>query len=526
MHAPKQNLRVIRAGLAALVGLVLSGCLLQPADETGSITLSIFAGGGVNAANVDVGTGFTTTSSATDARIWIFADGNLYEIGDAGFVNVRLENGRARVAIERIPAGRGYRVLVVMGVRDETSGTFVPVGFARTGRFAVRAGTESLVEATKNELSVAGIQKAQFRLLGAAWNGIAYGEAYAEEPESVLLTNSTSIRLESDPPQEVPEVDISNLFGEVIGLNRLSDMPSGTAAEVLISGSSAGGIFPIDGDISVVDFGGPVSDTVGRHVAEVNHYAVNGNGLLAFKLAGFSSDAALWTKLTPAELPAIQDGVPVAIDLAASDAEGNGGFYVATRAYGNMFISDTAISNAGGDASQLAAPILNRNTSTVRFFDVPYPGTNTALPITALATERIGAVAHLLVGTPRGAYVFPEATLTSGNTSLYDADSGLVNPNASSFRTLVPDVRVEHLAANFNGDIGTAFAVVSQHLLTVLHTTGSTLTTLVDGLPIYAVAPGEITDLDVTQQFGDPANEVRVLLSTTEGLVDLTIPIQ
>ncbi|MFW5694966.1 MAG: hypothetical protein ACOCYB_07340, partial [Alkalispirochaeta sp.] len=126
-------IRTIRIVAAAAVILLLAGCILEPQDESGSITFSVSAPeASISGSAITVeGEDFDSDRNVTHARVWMYSNGAEYRLAPTSarspssrnFVETPVGDGGATVKIDDIPAGNGYSAVVILGTKEEVEGS-------------------------------------------------------------------------------------------------------------------------------------------------------------------------------------------------------------------------------------------------------------------------------------------------------------------------------------------------------------------------------------------------------------------
>ncbi|MFO8041794.1 MAG: hypothetical protein R6U25_01220, partial [Alkalispirochaeta sp.] len=193
-------IRTIKTAATVAAILLLAGCILEPQDDSGSISFSVSAPeSSVSGSSITID-GDTPvdpdSGDVTHARIWMYTNGSEYRLAPTSarapssrnYVEADLSSGSATVRIDGIPAGRGYSAVIIMGTKQDD--VFVPVAYARTGRFAINAGRETSVAPDK--VALAGdedsvLSSVDYNLIGTDLNSVVVSgdELVTADDESV-----------------------------------------------------------------------------------------------------------------------------------------------------------------------------------------------------------------------------------------------------------------------------------------------------------------------------------------------------
>ena len=498
--------RIIQIGSALAAVLFLAGCILQPSeDATGTISLAVSApDAGISASALNIGdqTG-VDPSTANVARLWMYANGGEYRLAptsaDASssrnYVEASLDSGTGQITIDGIPAGEGYSVVVVLG--RKVNDVFVPMAYARSGRFAVNAGLETVVSPSKVALvgdTDSPLSSASFSLIGENLNSVLVSGGIPVTASSTKVwTNGSELSLGSLSPSP------SRVYSVSVG-----DSGYFVNTDKGIAWSSNGGLYTTSNTAGITDVTYSssffLSDTSDRVVF---YQRLGGLGGVVFNSESLPA-AADWQDFGPDDLQDLVD--PDASPVRAM-ASGNQKGFFATAALDNFMVTRTLFDS---DSDIEAADLISGEAEGVTFFNVPYPGTTRPMRIDEMAVVTVNSTEYLAIGTPRGAFVFPVSTIGSSDSSLFDSTRNLVNSNAASFRSLIRDEPVAALNSE-----GGWLAIATSETVTLLNMTNGIPTSREDAtliLPRRGVTLGQTTGLAIDTASGT------LYIAGTEGI--------
>lgn len=513
-------IRTIKTAATVAAILLLAGCILEPQDDSGSISFSVSAPEAAvsgNSITIDGDTDVDPDSAAvTHARIWMYTNGSEYRLAPTSarapssrnYVEADISSGRATVKIEGIPAGRGYSAVIIMGTKPDD--VFVPVAYARTGRFAINAGRETSVAPDK--VALAGdedsvLSSVDYNLIGTNLNSVVAvgGDVFTDDGNPDLSDEDETAHSVYSRNGGFNRVGGAGDFGQIGGLS------SGTIGEESVWFiNSSNGIFqngesaPITpSNITDVTFSGTFSvegsdQTGGEDV--VFYQRLGGLGGVAGTEISRNSE---WEDFGDEELNSDDLRVvdPDTSPVRAQASSGNRGFF-STRAIGNFMVTE-ALFDSNNDFSQ--DELLSGDADGITFFNVAYPGTSSPLRLNHMAVVSAGGSGdQLVVGTPRGAYAFPPSLIGGeGDVEL--------------FRTLVEDENVLALTATSG-----YLAVATSETVSLFDFSdgipSSIETAEVFELPRRAVALGNPAGLAIEIDGGSPVLHV----AGTEGMTSVS----
>ncbi|MEX2442847.1 MAG: hypothetical protein WD492_04545 [Alkalispirochaeta sp.] len=512
-------IRLMRIVAATAAVLLLAGCILQPEDG-GSLSFTVSAPQGdvsSNSVAIDGRDDLTGTDDVDYARVWLYSNGAEYRLAptSAGapssrnYVEADLSSGGATVKIDGIPAGDGYSAVIIMGTKED--GVFVPVAYARTGRFAINAGREA--RPTADKVALVGdedslLSAAEFNLLGKNLNSVVANS------DGVFTSDANAV-------YQGPNYTGSG-SGEFGTINRLS---TGTLeGDSVIFVNSSEGIFKAkagelpeeitpsddtDVDVRDVTFSGTfaVEDAIGEDIAEdvVFYQRLGGLGGVAAQTINSESD---WQDFGAADL---EDLIDPDRSPVRAQASGTGKGFFATAALDNFLLTEALFDN---ESDIEAADLISGSADGVQFFNVPYPGTTRPMRLNHMTIVEADETEYLVVGTPRGAFTFPAGNIGHSNAARFNSTTNLVNSSHSTFRSLVRDEAVFALATDSGGKI---LAVATAETVVVLDVTDGIPTSRDDALfilPRRGVALGEVTGLALETD----GSQVTLHISGTQGL--------
>jgi hypothetical protein len=467
-----------------------------------------------------------TPADVTAARVWVYANGAEYRLAPAtgtpssrNFLETLLTDGRGRIVIDGIPEGDGYSLVIVLGKQDqETSNVFVPVAYARSGRFAVSGGRETTVAPQKVALvgdDDSQLAEATFDLIGEDLNSVAYSST-----QNRILTAT------SDTIYAGPKGDISPIldgFGFEINSVTIGRNPDGEDNYPFVN--SVNGLYRI---LNVSSFELLTPPTV-KNVTDSGTFLVEESGQIAVfyqregGLGGVLSTDGNAPRPTDdwQDFGSDSDGLEGLIDPATSpvrdQVSGGGEGYFATRSLDNFKLTEALFNSEEVEPAEL----LSGEADGVTFFNVPFPGTTRPMRIEHLAMVKSGSttppVEMLVVGTPRGAVAFPAASIGSGDSSRFDSETRIVKSTGTGFTPLILNEPVAALASDPSGRF---LAIATAETIAVID--------MEDGirsrddaimiLPRRGAALGQTTGLAIEVS----GNEFTLHVAGTEGIASLT----
>jgi hypothetical protein len=524
-----KTIRII-AALAAV--LLLAGCILQPeGEDTGSISLSIEApDASVAASAVNLGSGGVTPANVTAARVWVYANGAEYRLAPAtgtpssrNFLETLLTEGRGRIRIDGIPEGDGYSLVIVLGKQDqETSNVFVPVAYARSGRFAVSGGRETTVAPQKVALvgeDDSQLTGARFDLVGESLNSVAYSSS-----EGWVVTAASDAIYGG--PSGSPDELLGNLNLSGINSVALGRDPNGDDKLFLVNADA--GLYRVTGSTSAdlltpatvkdVTYSGTflVEETGQTGQIAVFYQRLGGLGGVISTDGSAPTPADDWQDFGPADL---EDLVDPDTSPVRAQVSGDGVGFFATRALDNFMLTEALFDS---EQEVEAADLISGEADGVTFFNVPFPGTTRPMRIDHLAIVNVGTndVQNLVVGTPRGAVVFPTASIGSDDESLFNSETKVVQSGDEGFKSLIRNEPVVALATD---PAGRYLAIATDETIAVLDVGEAIPEDRKDAimfLPRRGAALGQITGLAIEAE--DDTSTITLHVAGTEGLVSLT----
>jgi len=128
----------------------------------------------------------------------------------------------------------------------------------------------------------------------------------------------------------------------------------------------------------------------------------------------------------------------------------------------------------------------------------------------------VSGTEYLVVGTPRGAFTFPQSSI-GGGSDVFNSSTNVVNGSHSSFRSLIRDEPVAALATDPEGNW---FAVATAETIVVLRVANGIPASRDEALyilPRRGVALGDVTGLAMEAS----STVVRLHVSGTAGLTTL-----
>ncbi len=493
----------IAAGCALLV--LLGSCMIAGGDDdTGGVRIGLPV------------VGSSAVSSGVDtARVWLYTASNLeYGISggaarlpddSANYAQASLTAAGGEVVIDDIPAGDGYRLVVVLGTLDGS--VFTPIDVAESDAFEIAGGREtrlSLTAALAGPLTTA--------LEGIALNAVVETRISASD---IVFSSSTST-VYQDPFSSDTSYGVGDYFGTAQTINSVSVgrfsagneatfVNTDTGVYSIVSGGSPATIntaladsMTSAGIADIVDSGAFYDDASGDTIIYYERLGgIGGASLTDLAFGGLAADA--WED-SGDDLGDYIDEDESPVRAAANNTTDTayiasvlGTFAVTQEYYETDFDAGAII--AGNDEAGLT------------FWGVAYPGNDRPLRITQLGYIETDGGEYLAVGTPRGAFTFPVSAIAraSDNGGLIPADD--VTQIASLIDQPILDLSVNDGYAAF----------LTARSLTVTDALTADLTELYSK-PLRSVTLGAPSDVFVAADGSAPV----VYIAGSTGLTSVT----
>ncbi len=509
-------IRTIRSAATVAAILLLAGCILEPQDDSGSISFSVSAPeASISGSSITIdGDEVDPDTDVTHARVWMYTNGSEYRLAPTSarapssrnYVEADLSSGSATVKIDDIPAGGGYSAVIILGKQEED--VFIPAAYARTGRFSINAGLETEVRPQKVKLvgeDASPLDSVAYRSLGEDLNSVIVsgGEVIAADSDTVYEYGESGSPAESDGFGSINRLSTGTIGGDAVWFTNSSE-------GIFLNGNTPK--ISEDG-IENVTFSGAFSVD---ETTDVVFYQRKG-GLGGVAGATISSTSE-WEDFGSEDLEDLidPDTSPVRAQASGSDS----GFF-ATSVLDNFRLTE-ALFDVDSDIE--AEDLISGTVDGVNFFDVPYPGGQRMrinhMEVVNVDSDASGdPVEHLVVGTPRGAFAFPQENI-GGGSDVFNSSTNVLNATHSSFRSIIRDESVAALATDAEGKW---LAVATAETIVVLN--------VADGvpqpesraeaedaalfiLPRRGVALGEVTGLAIQVD----ARGLQLHISGTQGL--------
>jgi hypothetical protein len=197
-----------------------------------------------------------------------------------------------------------------------------------------------------------------------------------------------------------------------------------------------------------------------------------------------------WQDFGPADL---EDLIDPSTSPVRAQASGDGVGFFATRALDNFMLTEALFNS---EVEVEAADLISGDADGVTFFNVPFPGTTRPMRIDHLAIVSVDGEENLVVGTPRGALLFPTASIGSDNASLFNSETNVVQSGGTGFTPLILNEPVVALATD---SAGRYLAIATDETIAVIDV-GAGIPDRDDAimiLPRRGAALGQITGLAI-----------------------------
>gem|GEM_PF-3183516 len=519
--------RTVQLAVVAAIIITLGSCVWNPTDDTGSVTLAISSPA---LSSLAVGDSGMEKADSDAVRIWLYYDGVELPVTDVGYVQATVDPGTVKeLTIENLPEGDGYSIAVVrgvMGVMDSV--VFQPVAIGDAD-FVVTGGRETAVAVTTTQLDeLVRVDSVDYSLLGEdlvgaayidySFSGISSGGFTVAATESKVFVNGSSNTLSG----------LSTAFSQInslslVDLAGVSTAFFNTDVGILNATPTLSGITPVfafDDDLAVSMTAAAISDIVGSGVFQIDDGGTTGLAVFYERLGGLGGTfidgfgqggvglgsivADDWTD-TGTELAdyVASDQSPVfAYATSGLDAA-----YMSTR------LGTFRLTKELFDGDEISADALldsSVHTPGLDFFAIAYPGSTRPLKIRHMALAGSGTSEKLVIGSPRGAFLFPSSAVES-----LDANglvSGVVTVEA------VRDQEVKNLTVVEVDGVDYIVAVTDERIVVVADTNATPLFMQ----PVRALVLGEPQELSA---YESGSGVLTLLISGSEGLTKLDVEI-
>ena len=462
----------ILSAIAALVIVTLAGCYVGLDDGAGSVGIPL-----PDPRTVSEG------APAEYARIFILNGAIVLEVGEetpykefdlSPSANETLEEA----TVGPVPAGDGYRVVLVFGNYEEGAGGdeyFVPSDYALSDPFTVYGGQATAVDV---ELGPTPFDAAGgtlgLNLVGIMWDGDVDGDdLYVATPDELFVGDLGTLNFGSQ--ETLPTGETANSISRG-ALEGVGPVPWVNTDQGLLPYDTSGGGWQQDFDTGK-GFAGAVTDS-GAYILGTTLYGyVQFDGGLG-GVRDTVGSAEEW--MQPADLADLVAGEPiydlaVQYDSTAPDGGEVYGWFATKLGAFRMPKSLLEDSDMYPDLT-VAQEVFERSD----FFEIMINGTKAI--ITDIAVGYDGA-STLYLGTPRGAVRVSDL---SGFTSDPEPDFELSGELIAGTEGLI----VEDIVM-----VGSYVVVLTNHFVVYSDDDGSTFS---DPIPVYASQlGGEVTDMFV-----------------------------
>ncbi len=536
--------KLFRLLVTGAIVIALSGCIIAPEEETGSISLSVsgLASSEVGASGWLDGDAGQPDLVADTARVWLYNAGNEYNLGGAGFVEITSDGGT--VTIEDIPEGENYSIVVVLGKKD---GVFQPIKYAQAGPFNIAGGRETVISPkSQTLLGLSRVESVHYpdELLDESLTSIARVDDGTHS--AVVAASGNQIWTSSDGSVFAPETitGANRIFSVTVGSD-INDLETET-----VYVNTDQGVFPLIYNSSVSPYWdyNTTSDSFANAMinedadppADIGNTTYSGSftlyekddepvgpdeggilvGMVVFYQrwgglgAGLIDAGYPWTDLENG-IEWIDIGNSADMDIKPFSETESPVRSMATSGFSAGYFSTLVgtfrmtddLFNIGEDEEISAGDLLGNEVEGLTFFGVPYPGTTRPMRINEIALFKQDGVTNVLVGTPRGAYWFADSALENLTTT------NNVRPNAVNAIASVKDENVVGFAQT-SGYI----AILTEETLLVKETTN--LSNVID-VPARALVLGVPQEIVIGRVGVDEIPTLYV--AGTDGLAIVTL---
>ncbi len=403
---------ILRIAATVAVVFVLGACLLQGGDDSDTGALRI---------------GLPTVSSAAissgvdTVRIWLYTPSNLEFGVDGGsarlpgeadnFLEAAITESGGAVVIDGIPAADGYRLVIVLGTLD--GDVFLPIDVAESAAFQITGGRE-----TSLSLSAAVVTGLSTDLEGSALTSVVE----VDVPAATIFTASSTTVYNGSFGSLAAAGSVGS--GDFTGISTIYGVSPGSYADGAGSSDEAayintdGGIVVADESGASVDFATTMNAAGIEDVVDSGAFYLSGSGETVVyyqRLGGLGG--AVFTDVTSPIADDWEDSGDELGDYVEEDespvraAATNGD----SAAYIASVLGTFAVTEQYFEIEFDAGALIEGDDATgLTFWGVAYPGNDRPLRITDMGY--LAGSDSLVVGTPRGAFVFP-ASAVSGAAS-------------------------------------------------------------------------------------------------------------
>jgi len=543
--------RTVQLAVAAAIIITLGSCVWNPTDGTGSVTLAISSPA---LSSLAVGDSGMEKADSDAVRIWLYYDGVELPVTDVGYVQATVDPGTVKeLTIENLPEGDGYSIAVVRGVMDSVvdSVVFQPVAIGDAD-FVVTGGRETAVAVATTQLDeLVRVDSVDYILLGQDLVG-AVAIPYLSNDVFVAASSSTvfyaTALATADAAPNFATVNFSSTVDSIFAgisdpFSSLSpvELPRSLfPVELPLFESNVSAVFvntakgildltPVTGGLSAgTDLIESMTSEAITNLTGSGVFNIAGEGTAIFfdRLGGFGGTFVEQDDLVFDDSSGL-GGVSDWVDMGGADLQdyvaddqspvfayatnGTSAAYMATRLGTfrmdeDLFDSDVEVSVDSFLDSSIVTPGLN-------FFAAAYPGSTRPLKIRHMALAGSGTSEKLVIGSPRGAFLFPSSAVES-----LDANglvSGVVTVEA------VRDQEVKNLTVVEVDGVDYIVAVTDERIVVVKVTNATTATPLFMQ-PVRAMVLGEPQELSA---YESGSGVLTLLISGSEGLTKLDVKI-
>jgi len=392
-------------GFAIVTSLLFASCYWNPQSGTGSITLHISG---------PASRSITAPTSVSYARVFLYTDNGdtpVYVGESTAFAEAALSDGSGSVTVQNVPAGPQYKLVLVLGTKDTSSGVFLPATFSQTqSAFAITANKDNVVALAAPQ-SVQLIDASsglpvpvQYDLIGKNLTGATVANNSNMYPYEMYWAASTSNTLFAATTGSMVNTSYTTVTpGRTINsLSSGSPDPVGAVPQEIWMNTSGGIVTfdPSNGQFPALPLGGPSTAVLlsGSYYAmtagqDVVYYADN-NGLGGVVFGG-QINVPYWVTIAIAGV-----SEPPILDYAVPPSSSSGDYaYFATR-LGAFAIGSDLLSSGNNTLTYL----LNH----AAFFTVVDPNGNNPF-INSLAMDLNDTT--LYIATNNGIYTAAAANI-------------------------------------------------------------------------------------------------------------------
>ena len=414
-------------GFIVAAALLFASCYWNPQSGTGSITLHISG---------PASRSITAPTTVSYARVFLYTDNGdtPVNVGEStAFAEAALSGGSGSVTVQNVPAGPQYKLVLVLGTKDTSSGVFLPASYSQTqSAFAITANKDNVValaapQALQGTDSSGQPVPVQYDLMGKNLTGATIANGY--------WAASTSNTLFAAIGSGLVNTSYSTLTpgGTINSLSAASPDPAGYFSDEIWMNTTSGIVTfdPSNGQLPPVPTGGPSTSVlmsgsyaIATRTGEDAVFYADKDGLGGVVFGG-QINVPYWVTI-----PITDVSVPPVLDFA---------FHVITTTGDTAYFATKLGAFAvGSDVLSVGNNTLAYLLNHAAFFSVVDPNGNNPF-INSLTLD--GFDTELYVGTNNGIYTATaadiDALVGAGSTPYRITSAPLSNTQGHAFKKLV-----------------------------------------------------------------------------------------